>query len=132
MNKLKKLAAAAVPALALLFPSAAQAQQAGEPECYVPNYLVQALKDHAGEVPTGDLARDRGPWATLEMYADPKDGSWSLVGKPSEEGLRQLGIAPGTDARCLLLGGADGFDAARRHPAMIHLFGPPKPPAPAP
>lgn len=132
MHKLKKLTAAAVPALALLFATASNAQVAGDPECYTPDSLVQALKDQAGEVPTGDIARDKGPWATLEMYADPADGSWSLVGKPSEEGLRQLGIAPGTDARCLLLGGADGFDAARRHPALIHLFGPPRTPAPAP
>ena len=132
MKRLRKLAAAAVPALALLFTSAAQAQVADDPQCFVPDSLVQALKDQEGEVPTGDIARDKGAWATLEMYADPKDGSWSLVGKPSEEGLRQLGIVPGTDARCLLLGGADGFDQARRHPAMIHLFGPPKPPAPAP
>ena len=132
MKKLKKLAAAALPALALLFASAAQAQVPDEPQCFVPDSLVQALKDQEGEVPTGDIARDKGPWATLEMFVDPKDGSWSLVGKPSEEGLRQLGIVPGTDARCLLLGGPDRFDEARRHPAMIHLFGAPKPPTPAP
>lgn len=130
MKKLKKLAAAAVPALALLFATAAQAQ--AEPECYTPDSLVEALKDQAGEVPTGDIAHDKGMWATLEMYADPQDGSWSLVGKPSEDGLRQLGIAPGTDARCLLLGGENGYEQARRHPALIHVFGPPKAPAPAP
>lgn len=130
MKKLKKLAAAAVPALALLFATAAQAQ--AEPECYIPDSLVRALKEQAGEVPTGDIARNQGPWETLEIYADPQDGSWSLVGKPSEEGLRQLGIAPGTDARCMLLAGEDGFEEARRHPALIHLFGPPKAPAPAP
>ncbi len=130
MKKLKMLLAAAIPALSVMFTSAAQAQEAVQ--CYEATSLVTALRDQEGEVPTGDIARNQGIWESLELYADPKDGSWSLLGKPNAQGLAALGIPPGTDARCLLLGGSEGFGEVRQHPALIQLFGAPKHPVPAP
>jgi hypothetical protein len=123
MKKLRKLAIAAVPALGMIFATAASAQQI---TCMEAGALNQALEQYEGEKPTGDVAKDIGPWAEVSLYADEADGSWSLVAAPNAETAKQIGAPDGVDVRCIVGGGPDGYPAIRNHPGFVQIFGGPK------
>lgn len=127
---LRILALALAPALSAVFAQHASAQNG--PQCGPAPLVIGNLLDEYNETPTGDILRDDTTWETLELYADMRDGSWSLVGKPHESARSRFNIPAGVDARCILMGGDSGYANLRQNPAMIQLFGPPRTPLPAP
>jgi len=50
-----------------------------EPSCDYHFYIKRGLSNFSGETPTGIKAQNE-KW-DMEIYADPADGSWTLVGK---------------------------------------------------
>jgi hypothetical protein len=123
-SRLKKWAATTVPALALLFAaSAANAQQG--PQCFESGQLDTILSQQTGDVPTQDVAKDVGPWSEIRIYADPADGSWSLVAKPGADLAKAIGVPDGVGASCYLGGGDSGYpDEVKKDPGFQQLFGP--------
>lgn len=115
MKSLKKLAIAAIPALAFSF-AAASTAQAQDIQCAPEEALTQALSQQFGDVATDEKGSD-GVW-DLELFADKTDGSWSIVGKPKVDGAPE-GIA------CYLGGADEGYpDQVKEMPWYKSLFAP--------
>ncbi len=84
MFTLKKTIIAAIPALALAF-AAASGAQAQNLQCASKDMMENAIKQQFGDVATGDKGSNDA-W-NFEIYADPSDGSWSLIGEPKGDGI---------------------------------------------
>lgn len=122
-SRMKKWLGATVPALALVFAtSAANAQQI---QCFEASQLDSLLVQQTGDVPTTDIARDVGPWAEMQIYADPADGSWSLIARPSADAAKEMGVPDGVQAACYVVGDSSGYpDQVKQAPFYQQLFGP--------
>lgn len=95
MLGLKKMAIAAIPALALTF-AAVSGAQAQNLQCAPKDAMANAVKQQFGDVATGDKGSNEA-W-NFEIYADPSDGSWSLIGEPKGGGIPEgLGCYLGGD-----------------------------------
>lgn len=120
MNTLKRLAVGAVPALALAFAavSGAQAQQI---QCAPKAAMEQAVQKQFGDAATGEKGSNKA-W-NFQIYTDPADGSWSLLGEPKMQGAPK-GLA------CYLGGGKSGYpDQVKAQDWYKQIF---TAPAPAP
>lgn len=123
--------AAVVPSLALLFAALSARGAAADSyigsingaDCYPAAAAREELEYSYGQLPTGEENDESGLWDSVMVFANPLDGTWSIVARPRD--VDASALSDGADLLCVVeASDADHPADIRQNPAYIRLLGP--------